>query len=439
MNTECISQVLECADALKEKLITYRRDFHKYAESAWTEFRTSSLIAGRLEALGYEIHYGQEIHSAQDRMGMPSPQVLENQYQRAIAQGADMNYLPEMRGGFTGVIGVIKNGDGPVIALRFDIDGVEMNESKQSGHRPFDEGFISVNPGATHSCGHDGHASIGLGVAEILMNHKAQIRGTIKLIFQAAEEGVRGAKSLVMAGVVDDVDYLLSAHLESGVKTGKLTCARSNFLATQKFDAEFVGAPAHAGGAPQKGKNALVAAATAVMNLYAIPRHSQGSTRINIGRLVAGTGRNVIAPKAYLAVETRGETTALSEYMYQQAIRIMKSAAKMHDCQLILKAMGEAKSGISDLILAQHIYDLSHKSHIFNEVYLESFTNLGSEDYTYMMARVQEKGGLATFLGLGADLGGWAHHTAEFDINEDALVNGVKVFALSTLSLLTNK
>ncbi len=104
------------------------------------------------------------------------------------------------------MVGILENGSGPVVGLRFDIDAVDINECQDPGHRPVREGFVSINDDAAHACGHDGHAAVGLGVAEVLMAVRDEIEGTVKLVFQPAEEGVRGAKAMVSAGVVDDVD-----------------------------------------------------------------------------------------------------------------------------------------------------------------------------------------------------------------------------------------
>jgi len=109
------------------------------------------------------------------------------------------------------------------------------------------------------------------------------------------------------------------------------------YSATQKFDAIIKGKPSHAGGRPEEGNNALLAASTAVLNLYAIPRHSEGYTRINVGKLTAGTGRNVICADAHLLVETRGETTELDEHMYEKAIKVLNSSAVMYDCNIEIK------------------------------------------------------------------------------------------------------
>ena len=137
----------------------------------------------------------------------PTKKHLTKNWQRAKEQGGDEHFLESVKGGFTGVVGIVKNGEGPVIGLRFDMDALDIQEDLTDNHRPFREGFASVNGNVMHACGHDGHTAAGLGIAEILMKLKKEIKGTIKLIFQPAEEGVMGAKSMVTAGVVDDVDY----------------------------------------------------------------------------------------------------------------------------------------------------------------------------------------------------------------------------------------
>ena len=253
-------------------------------------------------------------------MGLPDDVTLEAAWQRARQQGGDPDFLDAVRGGFTGVVATVANGTGPTVGLRFDIDALDLVESQADEHRPAAEGFVSLNEGAAHACGHDSHAAIGLGVARALKVLGDEIRGTVKLVFQPAEEGVRGAKAMVAGRVVDDVDVMLGLHIYSGWATGAVTPGKGGFLATTKFDAMITGAPSHAGGSPHQGKNALLAAATAVLNLHAISRHRGGSTRINVGRLTAGQGRNVVPPNAHLVIETRGATTKLNEYMYERAV-----------------------------------------------------------------------------------------------------------------------
>ena len=230
-------RVGQITSEVESRVIGYRRDFHRHAEAAWTEFRTSSLVARRLASLGYDVQGGRQVLRDEDRMGLPSPDTLEKHWQCALEQGGDREFLEVVKGGFTGVVGILDNGPGPVVGLRFDMDAVDISESQDSGHRPFREGFASVNDGASHACGHDGHTAVGLGVAEVLMSLRDQVRGTVKLIFQPAEEGVRGAKAMVSAGVVDDVDYVLGHHLYSRWKLGEIDPGRGDYLATTKFDA----------------------------------------------------------------------------------------------------------------------------------------------------------------------------------------------------------
>lgn len=421
-------------DAMAPKLVAYRRDFHRYAESGWLEFRTASLVARRLADLGFEVQVGRDVMRDEARMGLPEPATLDAAWERALAQGGDPVYLKALAGGFTGVVGVFRNGDGPTVGLRFDMDALALQESAAETHRPAREGFASVNAGAAHACGHDGHTALGLGVAEVSMVLRDSFRGTVKLIFQPAEEGVRGAKSMVEAGVVDDVDVLLGLHLYGRWNLGEIECSRSNFLATSKFDALIKGEPAHAGGDPQAGRNALLAAATAVLNLYAIPRHRQGATRINVGKLIAGEGRNVICPEARLVIETRGATTELNDYMVERATRVLTSAAAMYDCAVDVIAMGSAPLAESDKALGERVEAVALSIGGFS--LHPSENGGGSEDYTYMMRRVQERGGLATHIGLGAGIGAGGHHTATFDFDERALVDAVKLLAAVTVDAL---
>ncbi len=141
------------------------------------------------------------------------------------------------------------------------MDALDLNEQHDDSHRPHRDHFASCNAGMMHACGHDGHTAIGLGLAHVLKQYAAQLNGVIKLIFQPAEEGTRGARAMVAAGVVDDVDYFTAIHIGTGVPAGTVVCGGDNFMATTKFDVQFSGVAAHAGGKPEDGRNALLAAA----------------------------------------------------------------------------------------------------------------------------------------------------------------------------------
>ena len=434
--------VEEILDRIEKKIISYRRDFHRFPEAAWTEFRTASIVAAELTGLGYKLKAGREVINAEDRMGLPSREVLQSHFMRAIEQGGDREFIELFKYGFTGLVGILERGEGPVVAFRFDMDGLDLVESKNPEHRPFKEGFSSVNSGVMHACGHDTHTAVGLGIAEVLMDMKDSIHGTVKLIFQPAEEGVRGAKSMVSSGILDDVNYLIGHHISSKWKTGEIAPGMSGYFATQKFDAFFTGKSAHGGGKPEEGKNALMAAASAVVNLYAIPRHSKGATRVNVGKLIAGTGRNIICDRAHMVIETRGANDEVSDYMYEKALQILKSSAMMHDCTVEIKNMGSAGSAESDKKLAERVEKIAAETGGFS--FVSSAAEGGSEDFTYMMKRVQEKGGLATNIGVGANLSGVAGkelllrgHTPEFDIDEASFRSTVKLLSLLALDIFT--
>jgi len=428
--------ITKIAEESREELIAQRRDFHKYAETGWFEMRTSSIIARKLTELGYEVLTGEDVCDRDARMGVPSEQALEEAYQRAIAQGADPEFVERTRGGMTGVVGILRCGEGPTMALRFDIDALGVFESDEPDHRPAAEGFASVNYGSMHACGHDVHATVGLGTAKALMAIKDQLHGTVKLIFQPAEEGVRGAKSIVAKGHLDNVQYFLGSHV-SGKKADApehITGGSYGALATCKYDVVYKGLAAHAGGVPHSGKNALLAAASAVMNLYAIPRHGSGASRINVGTLHAGSGRNVIADEAKMELEVRGATTAINEYMCEYAERVLRNSAEMHGCTMEMKLMGASESLASDEEMALKVVAACHKAGLLTTEKL-LVPSGGSEDCAYMMNRVQEQGGIAAFMRLLTPMAGPAHNR-RFDVGEDVLVNGVKAFAATVLDIL---
>ncbi|HWR38902.1 MAG TPA: amidohydrolase [Patescibacteria group bacterium] len=429
-------KIHQLSTAMNQELIDCRRDFHRYAETAWTEFRTASLVANNLSRLGYQVLTGDAVVKTGAMMGVPSPEELAVHLERARNQGAIISYLDAMKHGQTGVVAILNTGrPGPVVALRFDLDANDVNESTVSVHRPVAEGFASINSGAMHACGHDGHTAIGLGVGQVLIQLQDQLNGTVKLIFQPAEEGVRGARAMTESGIVDDVDYMLGMHIGFlGKRTGQLVCGGEGFLATTKLDATFVGTPAHAGAAPQKGKNALLAAATAAVSLHAISRHSDGISRINVGVLQAGTGRNVVPANALLKLETRGVTTAIDGYMREEATRIIQGAAAMYGTDVSINEMGGAVGGKSTPKLAATLKDTAIATGLFDEI-IDTGDLGASEDFTYFMERVQQKGGQSVYAMVGANIAA-GHHDNRFDFDEAALAKSVELLSLLTANLL---
>ena len=253
-----MATIWQQAEELKDEMVERRRDLHRHPETGWTEFRTASMIIGELKKLGYDVKFGADVIDEKSMMGVPSEVELADYMQRAINEGADPELVKKMAGGKTGIVATLKTDKpGKTVAFRFDMDCNDVEEERCDEHRPAKEGFASEHKKAMHACGHDGHVTIGLSAAKLLAANKARLAGTVKLIFQPAEEGVRGAFAMMNAGVVDDVDYLFGGHI--GFKATADNCLvtmTDGFLATTKLDAEFTGVSAHAGAAPEQGKNA---------------------------------------------------------------------------------------------------------------------------------------------------------------------------------------
>ncbi len=423
------------SDAISKKvadlapfIIATRRDLHKHPEAAWTEFRTASIVIKRLKELGYAVTMGKDAVSAKEIMGAPSAAALKEHQARAVTQGADPALVAQMEGGLTGLWGDMQcgGGPGPRFALRFDLDSNDAVECMEPTHRPTKEGFASINKGAMHACGHDGHVAIGLAVAEILAGMKNELKGSIRLIFQSAEEGVRGAGPMVAAGCVKDVDLIVGTHIGfQAAKKGDIVCGAKGFLATTKWDVKISGKSAHAGAAPQDGKNALLAACAATTNLHAIARHGEGVTRITVGKLEGGQGRNVIPPNAFMALETRGETSALDDYMTTEARRIIKAAVEMWGCTHEISVMGGTKSGASSEAMIARVRAVAETMPAFTNIMdIKDFG--ASEDYSHMMTVVQENGGQGTYIQVGTNKTA-GHHNDHFDFDEEDLMPAAEI------------
>lgn len=427
-------QLYDFINQLAPKMTEWRRDFHLHAESGWLEFRTASKVAEVLDGLGYQLALGRDVIDADSRMGLPDEETLAQAFQRARAQGAPERWLPAFEGGFAGVVATLDTGrPGPTLAFRVDMDALDLNELHDDSHRPHRDRFASCNDGMMHACGHDGHTAIGLGLAHVLKEYAAQLNGTIKLIFQPAEEGTRGARAMVTAGVLDDVDYFTAIHIGTGVPSGTVVCGGDNFMATTKFDVLFSGVAAHAGGKPEDGRNALLAAAQAALALHAIAPHSAGASRVNVGVMQAGTGRNVVPSSARLKVETRGETDVINQYVFERAKQAIAGAATMYEARYQLQLMGAATSSAPSPAWVDYLRQQTAQVPGVKQAVDRIAAPAGSEDATLMMARVQERGGLASYMIFGTELSA-GHHNEKFDFDENVMTLAVETLARVALN-----
>ncbi|MDY6010138.1 MAG: amidohydrolase [Duodenibacillus sp.] len=401
--------------AYHDQLVQIRRQLHQNPEEGWSEFTTTAFIVETLRKYGYEVLLGRKVINPDFCLGR-EPSVVQAGLERARKNGVSEALLEEMQE-LTGCVAVLDTGrPGPTLAIRFDIDCVPVTECTDPSHLPAREGFTSHNPGLMHACGHDAHTSVGLAVAHWVMDNKDALNGKIKILFQPAEEGVRGAAGMAASGIVDDADYFLASHCAMSAKSGELATNVYGFLCTTKFDVTFHGRPAHAGACPQDGRNALVAAANATVQMMGISRHSGGMTRVNIGQLIAGEGRNVIPSKAVMKLEVRGETSDINDYMVEQVNNICEGVAKSFGVTYDCRKMGEAVDLTSDKELVDVLNCCAGQ--IEGLKVLDKPNNFGgSEDATILCRRVQAKGGKAAFFVWGSNRPS-GHHTATFDICE---------------------
>ncbi|WP_135820294.1 amidohydrolase [Halostella litorea] len=418
--------------ASEDRIADLRRDLHRRPERAWREFYTTARVVEAVESVGVDaLHVGPDALATDERMAVPDDDAIAAAAERARDAGVDEELLDDLAGGNTGVVAELHRGEGPTVALRVDIDGLPIEESTDDDHAPAAAGFRSEHDGSMHACGHDAHAAIGVGVLERVA--ESDFSGTFKVLFQPAEEVIGGGKAMAESGHVDDVDYLFAVHVGLDHPTGEVVAGIDGFLAVEHFDVTFTGESAHAGAKPNEGRNANQALAAAVQNLYAIPRHEDGATRVNAGRIEGGTAANIVPEHAEMAVEVRGETTALKEYVADHARRVIRSAAEMHDCEATVDTVGDAPSAVSDADLVDLVEDTSN-GHADVERTLRRDDLGGSEDATYLMKRVQEAGGLATYVAVGTDHPG-GHHTPTFDVDEATLGIGVDVLSESVLAV----
>jgi amidohydrolase len=382
-------------EAMKERLVETRRDFHRNPELSNKEERTGRVIAERLRALGFdEVKTGVAGH---------------------------------------GVVGVLKGGKpGPVVAWRTDMDALPIDEST------FDVPYRSQNKGVKHACGHDAHMTVALGLAELLVKHKAELPGTVKLIFQPAEEGVSdaeqfGAALMIQEGALENPrpQAIFAFHVSPMVEAGKIGYAKGPLLASaDSLDITIRGAKAHAA-FPHEGKDALVGAAQCINMLQTI--HSRRISTmepsvLTIGTIHGGDRSNVVAD----TVKLEGTLRTFNEQTREAYRTYVKQT---------LAGCTEMFGGNFELAWIQPSYPVTVNPPALIEATLPSIEKavgkgnavevapqMGGEDFSLFQREIP---GAMFWLGVRNEARGITGglHTTEFDIDEEALPVGVKVAA----------
>ena len=384
------------------ELIQLRREFHQIPETAWQEVQTTAKIRSYLEKLPLTLS------------PLPIP-------------GHD-----------TGVLATLSCGDGPVVTLRFDIDALPIQETSAPSHLAVQKHFQSKYPGRMHACGHDGHIAIGLLTAAILCEHKEKLHGTVQFLFQPAEEGCRGAKPIAESPLLDSTDYFLAGHI---VPAAQYPDADGDFIvvdgsfATTKLDLSLLGKAAHAAH-PKEGQSVMPALGGLLTAMYdLIPSDCEDSI-LNVGKLQAGTARNILASRADLEIEMRGMTTEKNDRLTENVLFIIQTIATQHKVAVETKITGNAPSLESSAALTDRLYSYFQKESSSLHVSSQKTTRfLASEDASHLMERVKVHGGQATYLLFPAKTTAVLHQP-DYSFDENVLLRAVTFYVQALLYLL---
>jgi len=375
------------AEAMREELVARRRDFHQHPELAFEEVRTAGIVAETLNELGLEVQTGI---------------------------------------GKTGVVGILEgDSDGPTVLVRADMDALPIEEANQTD-------YISQTPGKMHACGHDGHTTIGLGVAKLLSQHRDKIAGRIKFVFQPAEEIGQGARAMVTDGVMTNpkVDVSLGLHLWNSLPVGKVGVAEGPVMsAPSMFEITIKGKGGH-GAMPNQTADPVVCAAQMIMAFQTIVSRNTDPLEqavVSVATVKAGTARNVIPDSATLAGTIRTFSVATRDIIDTRMREIAEHTAAAMNCEAIVNLMHGGDAVVNHPEATQRVRAAFKKAGMSEENFLDERT-MGSEDVGIFMTDVP---GMYFFLGSSNDEKGlnYAHHHPRFDFDEDALPMGVALLS----------
>jgi len=376
------------AQSLAPRIIAWRRDFHQHPELGFQEFRTAAIVAEHLRSLGLE-----------------------------VATGV----------GKTGVVGVIEgNGPGPVVLLRFDMDALPITEATGLP-------WASQEPGLMHACGHDGHTAIGMGVATLLTQTRDHWPGTVKLLFQPAEEGLGGAKATVQDGVLEHPrpDAAFALHLWNQLALGKLVVQPGPLMAAaDRFDISITGRGGH-GAVPEDTIDAVLVAADGVSMLHQIVSRNvspHDTAVLTIGSLHAGDAFNVIAEQAFMEGTLRTFDPAVRDLLIRRMAEVLDGVTRAHGASYTFDIREEeyTPAVINDERMAAIAREAA-LTLLPEEEIIQIKPIMVSEDMSEIMNRVP-----GCYVLLGAEPEGGArgpHHNPRFDIHEDALPLAAAIMA----------
>lgn len=419
MNKEKIKS--KCKN-IEDKIIRYRRKFHRKPELKYQEKETSKFIKEELQKIGIEVKESfLDIKSIEKELKSTGEEQIENV-------------------GDTSVVGILEgenNNSSRTVALRADMDALPISESDSSDHLPDTKEFRSVNNGVMHACGHDGHMAMLLGAAKIFSENKEKIDGKIKLVFQPGEEGGNGAKLLSQTNLLDDVDAIFGIHVWSDLRSGKIKVNDGPMMAAvDRIKLEITGGGGH-GSAPHEAKDPLFVSTKLINSLYEMINREISTLKpsvLSITRLNSGDTWNVIPAKSELEGTVRTFDKDVRKKILNRIQEKGESITDLHglDFNLQVNHLGPATINYSEE--AGIVRDTAINLFGENEV-KQGDPDMGSEDFAYYLKEIP---GAFAFLGTGNKEKGTMkpHHNPEFDLDEIVLHKGVALLVGTGLEYL---
>jgi amidohydrolase len=389
--------------ALQPQLVEWRRRLHQRPELGFKEQLTSEFIVQKLQEWGIEHQTGIA------KTGIVAIIRGKGQYSETIQ---NLKFK-------------IQNPKSPVLAIRADMDALPIQEENEVPYR-------SQHDGIMHACGHDGHTAIALGTAYYLSQHREDFAGTVKIIFQPAEEGPGGAQPMIEAGVLKnpDVDAIIGLHLWNNLPLGTVG-VRSGALmaAVELFNCKILGKGGH-GAMPHQTIDSIVVAAQIVNTLQTIVARNVDpidSAVVTVGELHAGTAHNVIAPTAKLSGTVRYFNPKFEGYFKQRIEQIIGGICQSHAANYELEYWQLYPPVINDPGIAELVYSVAVEVIETPIGIVPECQTMGGEDMSFFL---QEVPGCYFFLGsANPDQNlAYPHHHPRFDFDEIALGIGVEIF-----------
>ena len=382
--------VLDVSAPVLDEVVKLRRDFHMHPELGFEEIRTAGIVADRLKALGYEVRTG-------------------------IGQ--------------TGVVGILRTKrPGRTILLRADMDCLPVHE--ESGVE-----FTSRENGKMHACGHDGHVAILLGAAQMIVERRDLLCGTIVLCFQPAEEGKGGAKAMIEDGVLKDphVDKVYGLHLASLYPVGVVAVRPGPVMASSdSIEVTIRGRGGH-GAAPHQTVDPILAAAHFVTSVQSVVSRSVDPIQpavVTIGAIHGGTIHNVIPDNVTMLGTVRAFDADVRDQMKPRIEAVLKGCCDGAGADYDYNYLWRYPVTVNNAAEAAYVADLAART-LGASRSVEFERTMGAEDFSFML---EQRPGCFFFV--GAQSGpetAVAHHNAKFAIDERCLEAGVQMMTALAL------